>query len=75
MAEIKIEKKKPIWPWILALLIIAAIVVFYFMGDTDYDDDMTTDDVEEIDDLNGGDVGSLNPLLIQDAVIDYNNVL
>ena len=31
MAEIKIEKKRPIWPWIIALLIIAALVYFMFL--------------------------------------------
>ncbi|KRD10375.1 hypothetical protein ASE21_11750 [Flavobacterium sp. Root901] len=30
MAEIKIEKKKPVWPWIVALLLIAAIVYYVF---------------------------------------------
>ncbi|MEO6177122.1 MAG: hypothetical protein ABIP27_18355 [Flavobacterium circumlabens] len=30
MAEIKIEKKKPIWPWIIVVLIIAALVYFLF---------------------------------------------
>lgn len=34
MAEIKIEKKKPIWPWILALLVIALLVYFLFFKDT-----------------------------------------
>ena len=34
MAEIKIEKKKPIWPWILALLLIAIIVYFLFFRET-----------------------------------------
>lgn len=33
MAEIKIEKKKPVWPWIAALLIIAAVVYFIFFTD------------------------------------------
>lgn len=31
MAEIKIEKKKQIWPWILTGLVVAALVV-YFVG-------------------------------------------
>jgi len=31
MAEIKIEKKKPIWPWIVALLLIAAVVYYVFL--------------------------------------------
>ncbi|WP_205334609.1 hypothetical protein [Flavobacterium fluviale] len=33
MAEIKIEKKKPIWPWIVALLIIGALVYYVFLKD------------------------------------------
>jgi len=33
MAEIKIEKKKPIWPWIVALLIIGALVYYIFVKD------------------------------------------
>lgn len=34
MAEIKIEKKKPIWPWILALLLVALIIYFLFFKST-----------------------------------------
>ncbi len=33
MAEIKIEKKKPIWPWIAAVLIIGAIIYYIFAMD------------------------------------------
>lgn len=33
MAEIKIEKKKPIWPWIVALLIIGAFIYYIFVKD------------------------------------------
>ncbi|CAM3470957.1 hypothetical protein [Aequorivita lipolytica] len=54
MAEIKIEKKKPIWPWILVVLIIlAAIYFFWFYNDQDYDnnDDLLNNDtITEIDD-------------------------
>jgi hypothetical protein len=32
MAEIKIEKKKPLWPWIVAVLIIAALVYYIFVN-------------------------------------------
>jgi hypothetical protein len=32
MAEIKIEKKKPVWPWVVALLIIAALLYYIFVG-------------------------------------------
>jgi hypothetical protein len=35
MAEIKIEKKKPVWPWIVALLIIAALIYFVFFRDNE----------------------------------------
>ncbi|WP_299666495.1 hypothetical protein [uncultured Polaribacter sp.] len=48
MAEIKIEKKKAIWPWIL-LVLLALAAIFYFMladDDNDLDDDvMTTEQV------------------------------
>ena len=30
MAEIKIEKKKPIWPWIIGILIVLGIIAFLF---------------------------------------------
>lgn len=33
MAEIKIERKKPIWPWIAVVLIIGAIVYYIFVKD------------------------------------------
>ena len=44
MAEIKIEKKKPIWPWIILVLIILALLYFLVFADDDDNDDM--DDVE-----------------------------
>ncbi|MEO8535653.1 MAG: hypothetical protein ABI441_17990 [Flavobacterium sp.] len=33
MAEIKIEKKKPIWPWVIVVLLISAIIYFIFFRD------------------------------------------
>jgi hypothetical protein len=35
MAEIKIEKKKPVWPWILAGLLIAALLYFLLLSTTE----------------------------------------
>ncbi|KAF2336972.1 hypothetical protein [Flavobacterium daemonense] len=35
MAEIKIEKRKPIWPWIIALLIIGGIIYYIYCVDHD----------------------------------------
>ncbi|GGF22282.1 hypothetical protein [Flavobacterium limi] len=33
MAEIKIEKKKPVWPWIVAILLIFGLVYYVFLRD------------------------------------------
>ncbi|KDN55882.1 hypothetical protein [Flavobacterium seoulense] len=33
MAEIKIEKKRPVWPWIVVLLLIAGLVYYVFLKD------------------------------------------
>jgi hypothetical protein len=40
MAEIKIEKKSPIWPWILVALIIVGVLIYVFASN---DDDNTRD--------------------------------
>lgn len=39
MAEIKIEKKKPIWPWIVAVLIIGALIYYIFVQDHESNND------------------------------------
>ncbi|WP_034259450.1 hypothetical protein [Aequorivita capsosiphonis] len=56
MAEIKIEKKKPIWPWILIILIIlAAIYFFWYYNDNNYNTDdrlMENDTITKIDETN-----------------------
>lgn len=46
MAEIKIKKEKPIWPWILVGLAILAIILFFVFADNDDDD--YTDDVDDV---------------------------
>jgi hypothetical protein len=35
MAEIKIEKKKPLWPWIVAVLLIAALIYYMYSSDNE----------------------------------------
>ncbi|WP_165830106.1 hypothetical protein [Flavobacterium hydrophilum] len=35
MAEIKIEKKKPLWPWVIVVLLLAAIIYFVFLKDNE----------------------------------------
>lgn len=53
MAEIKIEKKKPIWPWILIILIIlAAIYFFWYYNDNNFNADeqlIKNDTITEMD--------------------------
>ncbi|RED26874.1 hypothetical protein BD847_0800 [Flavobacterium cutihirudinis] len=39
MAEIKIEKKKTVWPWIAALLIIGAVVYYIYFVDHEVKND------------------------------------
>ncbi|MGA8855367.1 MAG: hypothetical protein WB492_14435 [Christiangramia sp.] len=43
MADIRIEKKKPIWPWLILIIILAVLAFLYFYGSTDTED---TDDIE-----------------------------
>lgn len=47
MAEIKIEKKKPIWPWIILVLIILAILYFLVFANND-SDNVEENDMEEV---------------------------
>jgi len=48
MAEIKIRKKSPIWPWILLVLIILAALWYFFI----YLDTADIDDADDVDDVN-----------------------
>lgn len=41
MAEIKIEKKKPIWPWIAVVLIIGALVYYIYAVDHEANSEST----------------------------------
>ena len=61
MAEIKIEKKQPIWPWILlVLLLIVGVYVYWSYNDGMNDRDqneMVNDSIQEInEDYNEMDV-------------------
>ncbi|MFO8146893.1 MAG: hypothetical protein R6U03_05835 [Gillisia sp.] len=45
MAEIKIEKKKPVWPWIMLAAVVIALLVLLFANP--WDDDEDYEEVEE----------------------------
>ncbi|NEN24273.1 hypothetical protein G3O08_12240 [Cryomorpha ignava] len=50
MTEIKIEKKQPVWPWIIVILVILAVVsvVYFFFLKDDDTADVATDKVEMV---------------------------
>lgn len=50
MAEIKVEKKKPVWPWILLGLIILGIILYFVFADDDNEIDDMEDNTEQIQD-------------------------
>ncbi|RAJ25171.1 hypothetical protein LX77_01472 [Gelidibacter algens] len=58
MAEIKIEKKRPVWPWVVLILIVLAIIVYFIYenrDNDDYNDDLndgtTTEQMDDSIDL------------------------
>lgn len=80
MADIDIEKKKPVWPWILlGLLILGAILAFFLWFDVDDDD--TIDDVDDVESVSAADPvddSVNNPGLTNDtqgAIGDYTAFL
>jgi hypothetical protein len=48
MAEIKIEKKKPIWPWVILGLIILAVIIYFVMANDDEDELIEEDNTEQV---------------------------
>tara|TARA_R100000655_G_C2847400_1_gene168869 strand:+ start:28 stop:219 length:192 start_codon:yes stop_codon:yes gene_type:complete len=48
MAEIKIRKKKPVWPWILVVIILAILAFLYFYGSMAENDDNEIDETDDI---------------------------
>ncbi|TDP03158.1 hypothetical protein [Flavobacterium sp. 245] len=43
MAEIKIEKKKAVWPWIAVVLIIAGLIYYIFYVDHEVQSENSTE--------------------------------
>lgn len=72
MAEIKIEKKKTIWPWILLALLLLAGVLYFVFADSDveeYEDDTIT--IEEVGDVDAIAVVPAN----SEAIAAYDETL
>ncbi|HEX8017396.1 MAG TPA: hypothetical protein VF465_19365 [Flavobacterium sp.] len=49
MAEIKIEKKRPVWPWIVAVLLIAGLVYYVFLRDDHVQSETTIENTSGTD--------------------------
>lgn len=43
MAEIKIERKKPVWPWIAVLLVIGALIYYIYFVDHETHNESSTE--------------------------------
>jgi hypothetical protein len=52
MAEIKIEKKKAVWPWIIAIIILALLIYFLAFNDRKetIQDETATEDLTSLND-------------------------
>jgi hypothetical protein len=48
MAEIKIEKKKPMWPWVLVVAIIVGLIIYFLVYNTDQERREVTPERDEI---------------------------
>ena len=48
MAEIRIEKKKQIWPWIIVIIVVGVLAFLYFYGSAQSDNNEDNSSFEEI---------------------------
>ncbi len=48
MAEIRIEKKKQIWPWIIVILVVGGLAFLYFYGSAQSNNSEDESSFEEI---------------------------
>lgn len=73
MAEIKIKKKAPIWPWIIGLIIVGLLLYFFVFSDnrTDDVDNRTTDTTEQV--VVPDTVQDTPPPVEVNEVDEYNN--
>ncbi|APU69642.1 hypothetical protein [Christiangramia flava] len=48
MAEIRVEKKRPVWPWLLVIIVLAILAFLYFYGSTETDDNNETETIDDV---------------------------
>ncbi len=60
MAEIKIEKKKQVWPWLLAGLVIAALLVYFLIFRDNGNNTETVTEADSITNTNETDLLGVN---------------
>ena len=80
MAEIKIEKKSPIWPWILLGLLVLAGILYLVLDeneDDDMDDDATTEQMvaDDMEDDRQDDVDTKTMTSYDTALAKYSDYI
>ena len=80
MAEIKIEKKSPIWPWILLGLLVLAGILYLVLDendDDDMDDDATTEQmvVDDMEDDREDNVNTKTMTSYDTALAKYSDCI
>lgn len=77
MAEIKIEKKSPIWPWILLIILILAVIVYYVStnndGDSIFDNQENTEVRDTLSNTNPVDGTTLPYMDSTDVVQEFES--
>lgn len=75
MAEIKIKKKAPIWPWIVGALVVALLIYLLVFNDKDddVDDGMVVDETEQV--VVQDTVDNTTPVAPTSEIDEYNTYI
>ena len=76
MAEIKIEKKRPIWPWVLGLIAVLAIILFLLYAankDEDFIEENNTNVYMNTDTITDSNTSTYNAGETNDTVKRYDS--